>query len=229
VAAVSDKPHYLGHRRRLRERFLAAGGDSLPDYEMLELVLFMAQPRGDVKPLAKALLERFGSYAEVISADPAALAEVVGVGESAIAALKTVQAAAVRLARQQVLHKPVLSNWQSLLDYLTSSMAYETNEQFRVLFLNRRNVLIADEKQQQGTIDHTPVYPREVVKRALAVGATALILVHNHPSGDATPSRGDIDMTRQVKEAAEKLDITLHDHVVISRRGSNSFRALGLL
>jgi DNA repair protein RadC len=222
-------PHYLGHRQRLRERFLAAGGDSLADYEMLELVLSLALRRGDVKPLAKALLQRFGSYADVIAAEPAALAEVKGVGEGVIAALKIVQSAAVRLARQQVVGKEVLSNWQQLLDYCQARMGREGTEEFHVLYLNRKNVLIRDERQQRGTVDHTPVYPREVVKRALELGATALIMVHNHPSGDATPSRGDIEMTREIKEVGEKLGIQLHDHVIVGRAGTNSFRSLGLL
>ena len=224
-----ETPHYLGHRQRLRERFLKAGGEALPDYEMLELVLFMARPRGDMKPLAKALLKRFGSYAAVISADPAALAEIKGVGDAAIAALKTVQAAALRLAREEVLNQPILGTWQKLMDYCRASMAFADTEQFRILYLNRKNVLIADEIQGKGTIDHTPVYPREVIKRALDLGAAALIMVHNHPSGDPTPSRADIDMTREVREAGEKLGIQLHDHVIVGRRGHNSFKAMGLL
>jgi DNA repair protein RadC len=226
---VQTSPHYLGHRQRLRERFLAAGGDSLPDYEMLELVLSLALRRGDVKPLAKALLQRFGSYADVIAAEPAALAQVKGVGEGVIAALKIVQSAAVRLARQQIVGKEVLSNWQQLLDYCQARIGREGIEEFHVLYLNRKNVLIRDERQQRGTVDHTPVYPREVVKRALELGATALIMVHNHPSGDTTPSRGDIEMTREIKEVGEKLGIQLHDHVIVGRTGANSFRALGLL
>lgn len=226
---MSEQPHYLGHRQRLRERFLKAGGDDFADYELLELLLFMALPRGDVKPLAKALLKRFGSFAEVISAEPAALGEVDGVGDSAIAALKTVKAAALRMSRDEILDRPVLSTWQKLIDYCRASMAFAEAEHFRVLYLNRKNVLIADEVQQKGTVDHTPVYPREVMKRALEVGASALIMVHNHPSGDPTPSRADIDMTREVREAGEKLGITLHDHIIVGRQGNNSFRALGLL
>jgi len=226
---VSGKPHYLGHRRRLRQRFLAGGADALPDYELLELVLFAAQPRGDVKPAAKSLLERFGSFAEVISAEPERLAEVAGVGEAAIAQLKVVQAAAQRLARGRVLEREVIGSWQALLDYCRATMAYAKTEQFRILFLDRRNALIADEKQQQGTVDHTPVYPREVVKRALELGASAIILVHNHPSGDVTPSRSDIEMTREVSEAAGKLGIQVHDHLIIGRGEHASFRSLGLL
>ena len=226
---MTDQPHYAGHRKRLRERFLKGGPDALPDYELLELVLFLGQPRRDVKPLAKALLERFGSFAEVISADPAALADLKGMGELPVAALKTVQAAALRLARDEVMEKPVLSSWNKLMEYCRASMAYEPTERFRVLYLNRKNVLIADEVQQKGTVDHTPVYPREVVKRALELSATAIIMVHNHPSGDPTPSRTDIAMTREVKEAGEKLGILLHDHVVVSKSGHYSFKSMGLL
>ena len=226
---MTDQPHYAGHRKRLRERFLKGGPDALPDYELLELVLFLGQPRRDVKPLAKALLERFGSFAEVISADPAALADLKGMGELPVAALKTVQAAALRLARDEVMEKPVLSSWNKLMEYCRASMAYEPTERFRVLYLNRKNALIADEVQQKGTVDHTPVYPREVVKRALELSATAIIMVHNHPSGDPTPSRTDIAMTREVKEAGEKLGILLHDHVVVSKSGHYSFKSMGLL
>jgi len=227
--SVDKKPHYTGHRKRLRERFLKAGADALADYEMLELVLFMAQPRGDMKPVAKALLAKFGSYANVISAEPAALRTVDGVGDAAIAALKTVRDAAIRLSRDELIDRPVLSSWQSLLDYCRATMGHAKKEQFRVFYLNRRNVLIADEVQQEGTIDHTPVYPREVVKRALDLSASAIIMAHNHPSGDPTPSQGDIAMTKEVKEAGEKLGITLHDHIVVGRNGTSSFKSLGLL
>ena len=208
---------------------MSAGADALPDYELLELVLFSALPRRDVKPLAKALLDRFGTFAEVISAEPRLLAEVDGAGDSVIAALKTVQAAALRLARDEVMKKPVIGSWQKLMSYCRASMAHEANEQFRVLFLNHQNVLIADEVQQRGTVDHTPVNPREVVKRALELGASAVIMVHNHPSGDPTPSKADIEMTEEVKEAGEKLGIALHDHVIISKKGHNSFKTMGLI
>jgi DNA repair protein RadC len=227
--AAAEKPHHTGHRKRLRQRFLKGGADALADYEMLELVLFLANPRQDVKPLAKNLLKRFGSYAEVISADPAALAEIPGVGETTIAALKTAQASALRLLRDEVLDRPVLANWNKLLDYCRASMAFDQTERFRVLFLNRKNVLIADEVQQKGTIDHTPVYPREIVKRALELNATAIIMVHNHPSGDAEPSKTDIDMTKEVRAACEKLSIILHDHIIVSKSGSRSFKSMGLL
>jgi len=226
---VDDKPHHIGHRKRLRDRFMAAGEEALPDYELLELVLCQAIPRGDVKPLAKALLKRFGGFAEVISAEPQRLAEVRGVGEAVIATLKVVQAAAIRLSRNRIMGRPVISSWDALLDYCQASMAYSTTEQFRILFLDRKNALIADEVQQKGTVDHTPVYPREVVKRALELGASALIMVHNHPSGDPTPSGADIDMTRQVIEAGKPLGIAVHDHVVVGKGAYTSFKSLGLI
>ena len=226
---MTAKPHYTGHRQRLRERFMKAGPDALADYELLELVLFLAQQRSDVKPLAKALEARFGSFAEAISADPQALKEVDGVGDSIVVALATVRAAALRLSRQQVMGRPALGNWQMLTDYCRAAMAFEPTEQFRILYLNAKNILIADEVLQKGTVDHTPVYPREVVKRALDLSATAIIMVHNHPSGDATPSRADIEMTREVKAAGEKLGITLHDHLVVTKGGYNSFKTMGLL
>jgi DNA repair protein RadC len=226
---VSDKAQYIGHRQRLRSRFLKGGGEALPDYEMLELVLFLAQPRGDMKPLAKQLIARFGSYAAVISAEPKELKEITGIGDAAIAALKTVRDAAVRLAREEIIDAPVLSSWQALLDYCRASMGHAKREQFRLFYLNKKNVVIADELQQTGTVDHTAVYPREVVKRALDLGATAIIMVHNHPSGDTKPSKGDIEMTLVVKEVSEKLGIRLHDHVIIAKSGATSFKSLGLL
>ena len=226
---MADKPHYLGHRQRLRERFRRGGPDALADYELLELILFSAHPRGDVKPLAKRLIARFGGFADVVSAEPERLAEVSGVGDNAVTALKVVQAAALRLRWGKVIDRPVLSSWQTLLEYCQASMAYNGTERFRVLFLDRKNALIADEVQQTGTVDHAPVYPREVVKRALALGASALIMVHNHPSGDPTPSRGDIDITRQVADAGRSLGITLHDHIVVGRGRHASFKSLGLL
>ena len=226
---MSTKPHYLGHRQRLKDRFMRDAGASLPDYEMLELVLFLAKPRAEVKPLAKALIARFGSFADVIAADAMELVKVKGVGENTAVALKTIQAAAIRLAREQIMNQPVISSWQKLLDYCRASLAFAKTEEFRVLFLDRKNVLIADEMQQTGTVDHTPVYPREVVKRALDLGASAIIMVHNHPSGDPTPSKGDIEMTKEVREACEKLGISLHDHLIIGKSGHASFKSLGLL
>jgi DNA repair protein RadC len=226
---VPDKPHYLGHRQRLRERFLNGGADALPDYEMLELVLFLAQPRGDTKPTAKALMDRFKSFAAVISADPAELREVPGIGDAAVVALKTVREAGIRMARDELIGRELLSSWQAVLNYCRASMAYEKTEQFRVFFLDRKNALIRDEVQQKGTVDQTSVYPREVVKRALDLGATAIILAHNHPSGDPTPSQADIAMTKEVREAGAKLGIVVHDHVIVGRSGTSSFKSMGLL
>jgi DNA repair protein RadC len=226
---AEPEPHYLGHRDRLRERFLLGGADGLPDYELMELVLFAAIPRRDVKPLAKALLARFGSFAEVIAAPRERLLEVGGIGEGVVTQLKVIEAAALRLSKTRLLGQPALSSWAALLDYCKAAMARTPREEFRVLFLDRKNILIADEVQSAGTIDHTPVYPREIVKRALELGASALILVHNHPSGDPTPSRADIDMTREIAAAAKPLRIAVHDHLVVGRSGHASFKSLGLL
>jgi DNA repair protein RadC len=201
----------------------------MPDYEMLELVLFAAVPRRDTKPLAKALIARFGSFAEVIAAKPARLLEIPGVGDAVVSQLKIVEAAAQRLAKGKVIGRPALSSWAALLDYCMAAMARSQNEEFRMLFLDRKNVLVADEVQSKGTVDHAPVYPREILRRALEHGASALILVHNHPSGDPTPSRADIDMTREIAAAAKALKIAVHDHLVIGRGGHASFKALGLL
>ena len=225
----SAKPHFHGHRQRLRERFMAGGGDALPDYELLELVLAQAIPRGDVKPLAKLLLGKFGGFTEVIAAEPARLEEIKGVGPAVVAQFKVVQEAAKRMARGKVLNRPVLGSWDALIDYCSIAMAHNPIEQVRVLYLDKKNVLIADEMQQKGTIDHTPVYPREVVKRALELGATAMILVHNHPSGNPQPSKADIEMTRQIVTAAKNLGIIVHDHVVIGKGQYASFKSLGLL
>lgn len=221
-------PH-AGHRNRLRDRFLKGGQAAMPDYELLELVLFAALPRRDTKPLAKALLARFGSFAEVIAAPRERLLDMPGVGEGVATQLKIVEAAAQRLARSKVIGRPALSSWAALLDYCTAAMARGAKEEFRVLFLDRKNILIADEVQSKGTIDHTPVYPREIIKRALELGATAIILVHNHPSGDPTPSKADIDMTREIAFAAKALGISVHDHLVIGRKGHASFKSLNLL
>jgi DNA repair protein RadC len=228
-AAAGPAPHYLGHRRRLRERFLACGAESLADYELLELVLFRAIPRRDLKPLAKALLARFGSFAEVISAPKDRLLEVDGLSEAAATELKIVQAAASRLARGEIRRRPVLSSWSSVLDYCRAAMAFDDKERFRLLFLDKRNHLIADEQHQTGTVDHTPVYPREVVKRALELSATAVILVHNHPSGDPTPSRADIEMTRAIVEVAKPLGIAVHDHIIVGKEGHASLKGLNLI
>ncbi len=217
-----------GHRKRLRDRLLTVGPEALADHEMLELVLFVL-PRRDTKPLARALLLRFGSFTRAISASVQDLQSIDGLGEAGVAALKSVQAAALRLMRAEVIDQPVLNNWERLMGYLNAVLSRERVEQFRVLFLDSRNRLLADEAQQRGTVNHTPVYPREVAKRALELHATALILVHNHPSGDPTPSRDDIAMTQQVKAAAAALSITLHDHIVVGNGQWLSFRKEGLL
>jgi DNA repair protein RadC len=229
-AGLSEaSPHYHGHRERLRARFREVGPEALADYEMLELVLFRAVPRRDVKPLAKELLAKFGSFAETISAPPKRLAEVEGLGEAAITEFKVVQAAAHRLAKGQVKKRPVLSSWSSVLDYVRTAQAFAEKEQFRLLFLDKRNQLIADEVQQSGTVDHTPVYPREVVKRALELSATAIILVHNHPSGDPTPSRADIQMTQAIIEVAKPLGINVYDHIIVGKEGHASLKGLKLI
>jgi DNA repair protein RadC len=229
-AGLSEAPpHYLGHRDRLRARFRDSGSGALSDYELLELVLFRALPRRDVKPLAKALIAKFGSFAETIAAPPQRLAEVEGLGATTITDLKVIEAAARRLAHGEVKRRPMLSSWSSVLDYCRAAMAFADREQFRVLFLDKRNQLIADEVQQVGTVDHTPVYPREVVKRALELSATAVILVHNHPSGDPTPSRADIQMTQQIVEVAKPLGISVHDHIIVGKEGHASLKGLRLI
>ncbi|MEQ8896629.1 MAG: DNA repair protein RadC [Roseovarius sp.] len=228
--AQPKQPSYLrDHRKRLRDRFLAGGPAALPDYEMLELVLFRAIPRRDVKPLARALLDRFGDFNGVLSAPPDQLETLDGVGEAVICELKVVEAAAHRLSQSRILRKQVLSSWDALLDYCRTTMAHRPTEQFRVFYLDRKNTLIADEEQAEGTVDHVPVYPREIMKRALLLNASALILVHNHPSGDPTPSEADIDMTRQITRAAQALSLVLHDHVIIGKSRELSFRAEGYL
>jgi DNA repair protein RadC len=229
MSAADKTPHYLGHRDRLRSRFQEAGAEALPDYEMLELVLFRSIPRRDVKALAKALIQRFGSFAEVVGAPIDRLREVEGVGDSVAVDLKIVEAAARRLAKGAVTRRPLLSSWSAVIDFCRTAMAFAEKESFRILFLDKRNALIADEVQQTGTVDHTPVYPREVVKRALELSATALILVHNHPSGDPTPSSADIKMTRDLAEIAKPLGIQLHDHIIVGKDGHASFRGLQLI
>ena len=228
-APSAETPHYHGHRARLKARFAEHGADALPDYELLELVLFNAVPRADVKPLAKRLLAAFGDFNHAVSAPPARLREVSGVGDAVVHQLKLVEAAARRLARARVIARPALSSWSALLDYCKTAMAHGEVEEFRLLFLDRKNVLIADEAQARGTVDSVAVYPREVVKRALELGASALIMVHNHPSGDPTPSQADITMTRRVREALGAVDIRLHDHLVIGKDRDASFATLGLL
>ena len=227
-APLGETSDHAGHRQRLRDRFRKGGAESLPDYELLELILFRALPRRDTKPLAKRLIARFGSFAEVVNAPDARLKEVKDVGDAVVTELKLIRAAALRLMRSQVVERSALSSWQQVLDYLRAAQGYEQREQFRVLFLDKRNRLIADEVQQEGTVDHTPVYVREVVKRALELSATAIVLVHNHPSGDPTPSRVDIDMTKQIAAAAQSLGITVHDHIIVGREGHASMKALRL-
>ncbi|MEQ9258259.1 MAG: DNA repair protein RadC [Roseovarius sp.] len=224
------QPSYLrDHRKRLRDRFLAGGARALPDYEMLELVLFRAIPRRDVKPLARALLERFGDFNGVLSAPPDQIAAVEGAGEAVICELKVVEAAAHRLTQSRLRKRQVLSSWDALLEYCRATMSHRATEQFRVFYLDRKNILIADEEQAEGTVDHVPVYPREIIKRALLLNASALILVHNHPSGDPTPSQADISMTTQIHGAAATMGIMLHDHVIIGKSRELSFRAEGLI
>jgi DNA repair protein RadC len=222
-------PHFHGHRDRLKARFRDAGADTLQDYELLELILFQSVPRRDTKPLAKALLARFGSFSEVLAAPEERLKEVDGVGDAVAHQLKVLLATAQRFARDPIHRKAVLDSWAAVVDYCRAAMAFAPIEQFRILFLDRKNQLIADEVQQSGTVDHTPVYPREVVKRALELSATALILVHNHPSGDPTPSRADIDMTKSVVDIAKPLGIAVHDHIIVGKQGHASFRALELI
>ena len=225
----ADKPHHLGHRDRLRQRFSSAGPASLADYELLELLLFRLIPRSDTKPVAKALLARFGSFGEVLGAPVHLLREVKGVGPSVALDLKVIAAAAQRMARSEVTGRDVLSSWAQVLDYCRAAMAFEEREHFRILFLDKKNVIIADEVQQTGTVDHTPVYPREAVKRALELSATAIILVHNHPSGDPTPSRADIEMTKLIVDTAKPLGISVHDHIVIGKKGFASMKGLQLI
>ncbi len=223
------KSDFVGHRSRLRQRFRDGGGDALPDYELLELVLFRALQRQDTKPLAKRLIGTFGSFAETVSAPETRLAEVSGVGDAVITELKLIHSAALRFMRGEVMERPVLDSWSAVLAYCRAAMAFADKEQFRILFLDKRNHIIADEVQQEGTVDHTPVYVREVVKRALELSATAIILVHNHPSGDPTPSRMDIDMTRQIADAAKSLGIVIHDHIIVGKDGHASLRDLDLI
>src|ERR1700730_4906320 len=223
-----DTPHYYGHRERLRQRLIAAGADNLPDYELIEVILFAGTPRADVKPLAKELLEQFGGFAELLSADPDALAGA-GLGLAGIAALKAAREAALRLMRSELHERPVVNSWDKLIDYCTAQIAHGMVEEFHILFLDGKNVLIKHERQQRGTVDHTPVYTREVVKRALELAASALILVHNHPSGDPTPSKADIAVTRDIVKAAAPLGVTVHDHLIIGRGHHTSLRDLGLI
>ena len=226
---LPEEDQQAGHRQRLKERFVSGGPEALPDYELLELVLFAAIPRRDTKPLAKRLLARFGSFAEVINAPPERLKEVKGVGDAAVLQIKLIRASALRLMQGTIMQRPVLASWTAVLEYCRAAMGFEAREQFRILFLDKKNRLIADEVQQEGTVDHTPVYVREVVKRALELSACAIVLVHNHPSGDPTPSRADIDMTRLIVEAAKPLGVVIHDHIIVGKQGHASLNGLKLL
>lgn len=225
----TKQPHYLGHRQRLRARFSEAQGKGMPDYEILELLLFACKPQGDVKPLAKALIERFGSLGKVLSASPEELIAVDGVGENTAVVLKVIREAGLRLLKEETQEMPVLQNWKALLEYCRAAMGHEKTEQFRVLFMNHKYRLITDEVQQRGTVDHTPVYPREVIKRALELQASSVILVHNHPSGDPKPSPEDIEITRQISQAGSVMGILVHDHLIIAGQKHYSFASNGLL
>ena len=227
-AGPAETPHYHGHRERLRDRFRNAGADALSDYELMEMVLFRALPRRDVKPLAKKILEKFGSFAEAVHAPPARLREIAGIGDAVIVEIQLIAATASRIAKGQLKKRTALSSWADVVDYCRTAMAFADKEQFRILFLDKRNQLITDELQQVGTIDHTPVYPREVVKRALELSASAVILVHNHPSGDPTPSQADITMTKAIVAIAEPLGITVHDHIIVGRNGHASLKGMKL-
>src|SRR5271157_4555802 len=224
-----EAPHYHGHRERLRSRLREAGPGALADYELLELILFRAIPRRDVKPLAKALIARFGSFAEAIASEPGRLAEVEGMSAGAISEFKIVEAAAQRFAKGAVKKRLPMGSWSEVIDYCRTSMAFEGREIFRVLFLDKKNGLIADEVQGSGTVDHTPVYPREVMRRALELSATAIVLVHNHPSGDPTPSTQDVRMTLEIIAVAKTLGLAVHDHIIVGRDGHASLRGMKLI
>lgn len=227
--SASQPPHYLGHRERLRERFRKGGADALADYELLELILFRAMPRRDVKPLAKALIARFGSFAEAVSARSERLAEIDGLGDATIVELKIVEAAAKRLTKSAIEKRLALSSFSAVVDYCRTAMAFLEREEFRVLFLDKKNCLIADEVQGVGTVDHAPVYPREIMRRALELSATALILVHNHPSGDPQPSAEDIHLTHQIIAVGKPLKVAVHDHLIIGKHGHVSLKGLRMI
>lgn len=224
----APSPH-AGHRARLREKLLTRGHDALADYELLELILSIAIPRRDVKPLAKALIAEFGSFANVIHAELPRLEAITGMGETSIATVKAMQAATIRSTRDQVMNRPVLSGWKALVDYLKASTAYREREVLRVLYLDQKNLLIADEVVNEGTINHAPVYPREIMRHALTLGSTSIILCHNHPSGDPTPSRQDIAMTRDIVDVGRKLGVKVHDHVIVGKSGEKSLKNMGLI
>jgi DNA repair protein RadC len=229
TASSKQKPHYHGHRQRLRDRFATNGAGALSDYELLELMLFRVFAQRDTKDVAKALIRRFGSFAEVLGASPRLLREVEGIGDAAALEIRIFAAAAERMAKGAIADRQVLGSWSDVIAYCRAAMAFEPREQFRILFLDKKNVLISDEVQQTGTVDHTPVYPREIVRRALELSATAVILVHNHPSGDPTPSRTDIDMTKTIIETAKPLGIAVHDHIIVGKSGHASLKGLQLI
>lgn len=226
-----DKPvqHYSGHRERLRQRFRKSGGEALQKYELVELILFRAVPRRDIKPLAKLLIERFGDLSGIFTAQVEALREIPGMSENMITELKLIEAVALEVGKSRILHKPLLSSWEHLIAYCRAKTADKTTEEFHVVFLDKKNQIIADEIMGRGTVDHAPVYPREVIKRALQLDASALVLMHNHPSGDPTPSRADIDMTRKIQDLASGFSIRLHDHIIIGRQSEVSFKNMGLI
>ena len=228
-AVAPELDDRLGHRQRLRARFKTGGDDAIADYELVEMILFRVFPRGDTKPLAKKLIAKFGSFADVVNASPERLVEVEGIGDRAVEEIKLIRAAAIRLMRGDIMGRKLLGSWNQVIDYCRAAQGFDTRETFRILFLDKKNQLIADEVQGEGTVDHTPVYVREVVKRALELAASAIILVHNHPSGDPTPSRADIDMTKLIVEAAKPLGITIHDHIIVGRNGHVSFRSQKLM
>lgn len=226
---LSKKPHYHGHRDRLRTKFRDVGANALAEYELLEMLLFRTFPRKDTKPVAKDLLNEFGSLAQVLSAPIDRLTEIKGIGDAAALDLKLTHAAGLSLAHGNIRSRALLSSWSQVLEYCRASMAFEEKEIFRILFLDKKNKLIKDEIQQTGTIDHTPVYPREVAKRALELAATAIVLVHNHPSGDPTPSRADIQMTNTIMEVLKPLGVLVHDHIIVGKEGHASLKGLGLM
>ena len=228
-SSSTEKPHHVGHRKRLRERFLKGGADALADYELLEMILFPAKPMGDVKPMAKMLLAKFKNFGGVLHAESEALLAVEGVNEAAVVAIKVAKATSERLLKEEVMDKPIIKSWTQLIDYCRMHIGHRATEAFHVLFLNSKLHLIADEQQGEGSVNHTPVYPREVVKRALELGAVSLILVHNHPTGDVTPSKEDIEITRQVVAAAKPLGISVHDHLIVGAKKHFSFRSQGLI
>lgn len=228
---TNDEPHYLGHRERLRKRFLLGGGKDMPDYELLELLLTIAIPRRDVKPLAKDLIKRYGSFAEVVNAPVEDLMEFSGLKENSAVVLKIVRECSIRTSWQSLknMDAPVISDYDNMIDYCRSAMAYQTVEEFRIIFLNSKLRVIDEEIQQRGTVDHVSIHPREVIKSAMQRGASGMILVHNHPSGVVTPSRADIEITKRIKEAAESVSIQLFDHLIISKSDVYSFRDKGFI